>query len=93
MTTPRANRRAATHPHNGDLPYVSASQRWLAYRRMHALIHNLATVAALLLEEWLDALSEHWKLYFGIFLVLMVLFSPHGITGLLKKMGIVRGQQ
>ncbi|OWU72174.1 branched-chain amino acid ABC transporter permease [Phaeobacter sp. 22II1-1F12B] len=50
-------------------------------------------VAALLLEEWLDALSEHWKLYFGIFLVLMVLFSPHGITGLLKKMGIVRGQQ
>ena len=50
-------------------------------------------VAALLLEEWLDALSEHWKLYFGIFLVLMVLFSPHGISGLLKKMGIVRGQQ
>ena len=50
-------------------------------------------VAALLLEDWLDALSEHWKLYFGIFLVLMVLFSPHGITGLLKKMGIVRGQQ
>lgn len=50
-------------------------------------------VAALMLEEWLDALSEHWKLYFGIFLVLMVLFSPHGITGLLKKTGIVRGSE
>ena len=50
-------------------------------------------VAALLLEEWLGALSENWKLYFGIFLVLMVLFSPQGITGLLRKMGIVRGQQ
>lgn len=50
-------------------------------------------VAALLLEEWLGHFSEHWKLYFGIFLVLMVLFSPHGITGLLKKMGIVRGQE
>ncbi|MGR3270358.1 branched-chain amino acid ABC transporter permease, partial [Thalassococcus profundi] len=49
-------------------------------------------VAALMLEEWLGALSEHWKLYFGIFLVLMVLFSPHGITGMLRKMGIVRGR-
>lgn len=50
-------------------------------------------VAALLLEEWLGHFSENWKLYFGIFLVLMVLFSPHGITGLLRKMGIVRGQE
>ncbi|WP_370301697.1 branched-chain amino acid ABC transporter permease [Pseudooceanicola sp.] len=50
-------------------------------------------VAALLLEEWLGALSKNWKLYFGIFLVLMVLFSPQGITGLLRKMGIVRGQE
>lgn len=50
-------------------------------------------VAALLLEEWFGHFSEHWKLYFGIFLVLMVLFSPHGITGLLKKMGLVRGTE
>ena len=49
-------------------------------------------VAALMLEEWLGALSEHWKLFFGIFLVLMVLFSPHGITGVLRRMGIVRGR-
>ena len=50
-------------------------------------------VAALLLEEWLGALSENWKLFFGIFLVLMVLFSPHGIAGLLKKAGIVKGSE
>lgn len=50
-------------------------------------------VAALLLEEWLGALSEHWRLWFGIFLVLMVLFSPRGITGILERMGIVRTRQ
>ncbi|MGI3169664.1 branched-chain amino acid ABC transporter permease [Pseudooceanicola sp. C21-150M6] len=46
--------------------------------------------AALLLEEWLGALSENWKLFFGIFLVLMVLFSPRGITGVLEKLGLAR---
>jgi len=50
-------------------------------------------VAALLLEEWLGHFSDNWRLYFGIFLVLMVLFSPHGITGVLRKMGLVRGQE
>ncbi|MBP0482116.1 branched-chain amino acid ABC transporter permease [Sagittula salina] len=50
-------------------------------------------VAALLLEEWLGALSEHWKLFFGLFLVLMVLFSPNGITGLLKKLGFGEKQK
>ncbi|OWU83083.1 ABC transporter permease [Oceanicola sp. 22II-s10i] len=50
-------------------------------------------VAALMLEEWLGHFSDNWKLYFGIFLVLMVLFSPHGITGVLRKMGLVRGQE
>ncbi|WP_245749730.1 branched-chain amino acid ABC transporter permease [Palleronia marisminoris] len=42
-------------------------------------------VAALLLEEFLGAVTEHWRLYFGIFLVLMVLFSPRGITGLVQQ--------
>ncbi|MAC77240.1 MAG: branched-chain amino acid ABC transporter permease [Rhodobacteraceae bacterium] len=49
--------------------------------------------AALLLEEWLGDLIEHWKLYFGIFLVLMVLFSPRGITGLLENLGLSRRQE
>ena len=39
--------RALAPAHNGELPWVKARERWLAYRRMHALIHNLATVAQL----------------------------------------------
>ncbi|WP_375689716.1 branched-chain amino acid ABC transporter permease [Pseudooceanicola sp. LIPI14-2-Ac024] len=50
-------------------------------------------VVALLLEEWLGMLTDHWPLLFGIFLVLMVLFSPHGITGLLAKLGFGRAQE
>ncbi|MHA6326379.1 branched-chain amino acid ABC transporter permease [Roseivivax sp. CAU 1753] len=50
-------------------------------------------VAALLLEEALGALTEHWRLWFGLFLVLMVLFSPRGITGLLKKLGQRRARE
>ncbi|SIT06731.1 amino acid/amide ABC transporter membrane protein 2, HAAT family [Roseivivax lentus] len=45
-------------------------------------------VAVLLLEEVLGSLTEHWKLWFGLFLVLMVLYSPHGITGVFKKLGL-----
>ncbi|WP_163851456.1 branched-chain amino acid ABC transporter permease [Pseudooceanicola aestuarii] len=45
-------------------------------------------VAALLLEEWLGMLTHHWPLLFGIFLVLMVLFSPRGLTGLLETLGL-----
>jgi len=30
------------------MPLVTSQMRWLAYRRMHALIHNLVTIAALL---------------------------------------------
>ncbi|WP_306132674.1 branched-chain amino acid ABC transporter permease [Roseivivax marinus] len=44
-------------------------------------------VAALLLEEVLGMMTEHWRLWFGLFLVLMVLFSPRGITGLVEKIG------
>ena len=37
-----------TLPNNGELPQVTSQMRWLAYRRMHALIHNLVTIAALI---------------------------------------------
>jgi branched-chain amino acid transport system permease protein len=43
-------------------------------------------VAVLMLEEVLSQVTHHWKLWFGIFLVLMVLFSPRGITGLIQQM-------
>lgn len=40
------------------------------------------------LEEVLAAFSEHWRLGFGLALVLVVLFSPEGLTGLAKRLGI-----
>lgn len=43
-------------------------------------------VVALALEEGLAMLTEHWKLLFGIFLVLMVLYSPRGLTGMVEKL-------
>lgn len=42
-------------------------------------------VVFLLLENWLAVLTEHWKLLFGVFLIVMVLYSPHGITGALDQ--------
>ena len=42
-------------------------------------------VTMILLEEWLEVFSEHWRLFFGIFLVLMVLYSPRGLTGLVER--------
>lgn len=44
-------------------------------------------VIALLLEEWLSGLSEHWPLFFGLFLVGIVLLSRDGISGLIRRLG------
>lgn len=43
-----------------------------------ALIGALGFV---LLEEWLSAQWEHWKIIFGILLILAVLFLPGGLSG------------
>lgn len=42
-------------------------------------------VIALLLEEILNIFTAHWKLYFGIILVLVVLYSPTGVSGLIER--------
>ncbi|MFN4061819.1 MAG: branched-chain amino acid ABC transporter permease [Paracoccus hibiscisoli] len=39
---------------------------------------------ALLLEEWLALFTEHWRLIFGTLLILVVLFSRDGLTGLFR---------
>ncbi|TRW95427.1 branched-chain amino acid ABC transporter permease [Paracoccus sp. M683] len=44
-------------------------------------------VIALLLEEWLSRMSEHWPLFFGLFLVIVVLASRDGISGLIRRIG------
>ncbi|WP_265500424.1 branched-chain amino acid ABC transporter permease [Paracoccus beibuensis] len=39
---------------------------------------------ALLLEEWLAVLTDHWPLIFGTLLILVVMFSRDGLTGLFR---------
>lgn len=43
-----------------------------------------ATIA-LLLEEWLALLTEHWPLLFGLILVLVVLYSRDGLSGFVRR--------
>ena len=45
-----------------------------------------ATIA-LLLEEWLALLTDHWPMLFGLILVLVVLFSRDGLSGLFRRRG------
>jgi branched-chain amino acid transport system permease protein len=41
----------------------------------------LGAAALLLMEELLSVFTEHWMLYLGPFLILVVLFAKHGIYG------------
>jgi branched-chain amino acid transport system permease protein len=43
----------------------------------------LGAAAFLLLEEMLSMYTEHWLLYFGPVLILVVLFAHHGLYGIL----------
>ncbi|QDL93950.1 branched-chain amino acid ABC transporter permease (plasmid) [Paroceanicella profunda] len=46
----------------------------------------LGAAAFLMLEEWLAIFSEHWRLAMGVILVLVVLFTRGGLTGLLRRL-------
>lgn len=48
--------------------------------RLHGAI--IGAIAYILIEEWLSGITENWKLVFGPFLVLVVLFARGGLTGL-----------
>ena len=45
----------------------------------------IGTAAFLLLEEWLAGFTEHWKMIFGPFLVLVVVFVPGGLLGISRS--------
>ena len=45
----------------------------------------LGAAAFLLLEEWLSGFTEHWKMIFGPFLVLVVLFARGGLIGAIRR--------
>ena len=54
---------------------------------MGTLVGPIAgAVAFLLLEDWLAAFSEHWKLGLGIILVALVLFGRGGVAGLVRRL-------
>lgn len=50
-----------------------------------ALVGALVTVG---LEELLARFSEHWKLVFGILLLLLVLYAPKGLGSLFERVGL-----
>jgi len=45
------------------------------------------------LEEVMSSASEHWRLWFGLFLLAVVLWSPDGLTGLAKRLGLTRARR
>ena len=54
---------------------------------MGTLVGAIAgAIAFLLLEDWLAQFSEHWKLWLGILLVLLVLFTRGGIAGFVSRL-------
>lgn len=52
-----------------------------------ALTGALVTIA---LEEGLARYSEHWRLAFGLILVGVALFSPGGLSGLLRRLKLIK---
>src|SRR5262249_26172367 len=53
--------------------------------RLHGAI--LGALAFILIEEWLAGVTEHWKMAFGPFVVLLVLFARGGLIGLWSDLG------
>jgi branched-chain amino acid transport system permease protein len=47
----------------------------------------LGAIAFILTEEFLSGLTEHWKAIFGPLIILFVLFTRGGITGLMDRLG------
>jgi branched-chain amino acid transport system permease protein len=46
----------------------------------------VGALVVLLLEEWLSLFTTHWRMGLGLVLILVVLFSPKGIGGLIDRL-------
>ena len=52
----------------------------------------LGAAAFLLTEEWISGITEHWKVIFGPLLVLVAVFAPGGLIGLVTRLRrMIRG--
>jgi branched-chain amino acid transport system permease protein len=52
--------------------------------RLHGAI--IGAIAFILIEEWLSGVTEHWKMIFGPFLVVVVVFARGGLIGVWNKL-------
>ena len=51
----------------------------------------IGAIVFILIEEWLSGVTEHWKIVFGPFLVLVVLFARGGLAGVCAQVaGVFR---
>jgi branched-chain amino acid transport system permease protein len=46
----------------------------------------VGAAAFILTEEWLSGVTEHWKVIFGPLLVIVAVFAPGGLIGLVAKL-------
>ena len=46
----------------------------------------IGAAAFLLIEEWLSGITEHWKVIFGPLLVLVAVFAPGGLLGVVARL-------
>jgi branched-chain amino acid transport system permease protein len=56
--------------------------------RLHGAI--IGAIVFLLIEEWLSGVTEHWKMIFGPFLVIVVLFARGGLIGAWERIAAWR---
>lgn len=47
----------------------------------------LGGAIVILLGDWLSSITENWMIFIGSFFVLMIIFAPNGIVGLLTRNG------
>jgi branched-chain amino acid transport system permease protein len=52
--------------------------------RLHGAI--IGAIAFILIEDWLPGVTEHWKMIFGPFLVVVVLFARGGLIGVWNEL-------
>ena len=58
----------------------------------HFLGPFLGALVYQLLQDWLSRATEHWQFFIGLLFVLLVMFAPGGIVGLIERTGLTRNR-
>ena len=74
----------------------NTSKRSLALDLKHARAHEVVVAlvgwADVILETVLTSWTEHWQLVLGPILLLVVLFTQGGLSGLFNRLGVGRSE-